>query len=105
MLINKTLIVLIIVLCTVGGISGISIPQNQEKNSLIEKNKMFFNFQEIKSIWDNMSARYINIAKIDLFAPFAVVFAGTAIIIGIDFFLRRRTDNVIKRFSSHFKNK
>lgn len=105
MLINKTIIILIIVLCIVSGISGISIPQNPEKEKLVEKSKYLFNFSEIKLIWDEIAQKYIHFVKIDLFMPVAAVLAGTFIVVGIDFFLKRRTNNVIKRISSFIKDK
>ena len=60
---------------------------------------------EIASIWNEQIFRYIKISlpAVDLKAPFAAVIIGIGVVIGADILVRRKVNNVIKRFVS--KNK
>lgn len=72
---------------------------------MASQNKTLKDADEISSIWNEQASRYIKISLpvADLKAPFAAALIGIGVIIGADMLVRRKTDNVIKRFIS--KNK
>lgn len=70
------------------------------------QNKTLKGADEISSMWSEKAARYIkfSLPVEDLKAPFAAALIGVGAIIGADMLVRRKADNVIKRFISKNKN-
>lgn len=69
------------------------------------QNRSIKDADEISYIWEKNVSRYIKVGmpEVDPTVPIAAVFIGVGVIIGTDMFVRRKADNVIKRFRS--KNK
>jgi hypothetical protein len=69
------------------------------------QNRTLKDADELSSIWNEQAARYVKISlpAADLKAPFAAALIGIGVIMGADMLVRRKADNVIKRFIS--KNK
>ncbi len=70
------------------------------------QNKVLKDADEISYIWRENTSRYIKIGmpEADLKVPFAAALIGIGVIFGADMLVRRKADNVIKRFISKNKN-
>lgn len=62
---------------------------------------------EISNAWNRISSQYLTfrIPEFDLAGTAALALFGTVIVFGADFYIRRRTENVIKRLFTHNKDK
>lgn len=64
------------------------------------------NSSELGSRWEKMSSRFIvDIGGFDMVAPLAGIFAGIGIVFGVNYYVKRRTDGVIKRLFTHPEDK
>ncbi|MFA5104203.1 MAG: hypothetical protein WC527_03435 [Candidatus Margulisiibacteriota bacterium] len=61
---------------------------------------------DITAIWNDQLSRYVKLSLpvFDIKVPLAAVLIGIGVVIGADILVRRKVDNVIKRFISKNKN-
>lgn len=106
MLINKTLIILLISLIT---FAGFSLFLNNNGIDANNKEEILLNISNASNSLQVMAKKYFKLnlgfSSFDLVKPILLVCAGTILVIGIDFAMRRRLSNVIKRFRSQIKNR
>lgn len=108
MLFNKTLIILIIALVSFAGISQFLFINNSADKSAY-RDEIASSVSTTNLSFENMVKKYVNInfdfAGIEFLKPFMLVCCGTILLLGIDFTMRRRISDAIKRFRSQTKNR
>lgn len=108
MLFNKTLIILIISLVSFAAVSQFLLINNSHDPSSYRE-EIASNISTINLSFGNMVKKYVNInfdfAGFDFLKPFVLVCCGTILLLGIDFTMRRRISDAIKRFRSQTKDR